>query len=358
MRKILFVIGLCALGTMASLSALAHAAFVGGQLGARSAALGGSFAAVADDANAIFLNPAGVAQLSGMELTVIYARLHQDFVSDKFQEALAGLALPINLRSMGHLGIGLGWNAFRSALWEENTFTLSCSYSTPDGLLPGRLSLGGNIKRMAWEADTSGLDPILGDSVYSGPKLGLDAGMLWSSQFPLSVRDDPFFMDSTFLLRIGAFVRNFNEPDIAPRNAESVSRLRMEKGIGVSCAPSLDLDVLIIRPLVTAELRIVNGQNTWHAGGELSVSTGRSLGLPASPLRVVLRMGRSDFLEEEVGAEKRTIGIGAQTGLLALDCSYEYMTEEFYKDWGGTYQIQGTLKLPPDLFLWWPPRDR
>ena len=118
MKGLLLGIGLYALIAMVALSAPAQAAFIR-QPGARSAALGGSFVAVADDANAIFLNPSGVAQFSGMELTTMYARLYPEIEEDKLHERLAGYAVPINLQSLGHLGIGLGWNAFMSDLWGE-----------------------------------------------------------------------------------------------------------------------------------------------------------------------------------------------------------------------------------------------
>ena len=351
MKWLLFAIGLCALIAMVTLSAPAQAAFIS-QPGARSAAFGGSFVAVADDANAIFLNPSGVAQLSGMEFTAMYARLYPWIKGDKFQERLAGYAVPINLRSIGHLGFGLGWNAFMSDRWEENTFTLSCSYCTPDGFIPGRLSLGGNIKRMSWKADLSGSNSPLGDSVYSGPKIGLDAGMLWSLNIPFPVREDAFVRDSNFLIRVGAFIRNFNEPDIAPNNAEYTGKLPMETAIGLSCNPVLDLAVLIIRPLASAELRMVDGKDSWHAGGELSLSAGKKLGLPIAPLSAVLRIGRRNFLEEDAGAVKRTIGFGGQLWIFALDYSYEYTTEGIFQNTERISQIQGTIKFPPDFFLW------
>ena len=351
MKWFLLGIGIYALIAMVTLSAPAQAAFIR-QPGARSDALGGSFVAVADDAGAIFLNPAGVAQLSGMELTAMYARLYPEIEGDKLHERLAGYAVPINLRSIGHLGIGLGWNAFMSDLWEENTFTLSCSYCTPDGFIPGRFSLGGNIKRMSWKADLPGSNDPLGDSVYSGPKIGLDAGMLWSLMVPFPNREDAFVRDSNFLIRVGAFVRNFNEPDIAQNDAEYASKIPKETGIGLSCTPMLDLAVLVIRPLISAELRMVDGKNSWHAGGEFALSAGKKLGLPIAPLTAVLRIGKRNFLDEDVGSEKRTMGLGAQLWIFALDYSYEYTTEGIFQNIEGIYQIQGTIKFPSDFFLW------
>ena len=80
--------------------------------GARPASMGGSFVAVVDDANAIFLNPSGLTQLSGKALTTTYARLFPCVEEEKLHQGMVGFVLP-----MGGVGVlGLGWQKFMSDL--------------------------------------------------------------------------------------------------------------------------------------------------------------------------------------------------------------------------------------------------
>ena len=44
-------------------------------MGARALGMGGAFVAVADDANAIYYNPAGLAYMEGRNITSLYSSL-------------------------------------------------------------------------------------------------------------------------------------------------------------------------------------------------------------------------------------------------------------------------------------------
>jgi len=67
------------------------AAFLGIDIGARAAAMGGAFVAVANDLTAIYWNPAGISRLP----TVQVAFMHAEFIADtKFD--WAALSIPLN----------------------------------------------------------------------------------------------------------------------------------------------------------------------------------------------------------------------------------------------------------------------
>ena len=80
MKKVLIVAVLCAMAPQAAEAAKSFpkVATIGGQflkigIGARATGMGSSFVAVADDASAVFWNPAGVSRLSGSIATVNHA---------------------------------------------------------------------------------------------------------------------------------------------------------------------------------------------------------------------------------------------------------------------------------------------
>ncbi len=79
-------------------------------VGARAAALGGAFVAIADDATAGYWNPAGLAQLSATELVF----MHNDWYQDIKSEYL-GAAFPLSHRMVVGLGVTyLDYGAFDS----------------------------------------------------------------------------------------------------------------------------------------------------------------------------------------------------------------------------------------------------
>lgn len=71
--------------------------FLYGGLGGRSFALGPGFAALADDASAVYWNPAGLGQLTQLQTQALYRRRFQDL----FEDHALTLALPIRSNSFG-----------------------------------------------------------------------------------------------------------------------------------------------------------------------------------------------------------------------------------------------------------------
>lgn len=170
-------------------------------VGARPAALGGAFTALADDMYAVYYNPAGLADIERPELGVYYARLFPA-LSDQSRSAQAflGAASPLPLdRRWG--GAGLGYQEFRvDDLFKERTFTLAYG-----GRLSGdfwnRLALGGGLK--FFNRDFGVGNAVLPDPVFNGGRsasaLGLDLGAMYTL-FPG--------------VRTGLAFQNLNRPDL------------------------------------------------------------------------------------------------------------------------------------------------
>ena len=252
--------------------------------GARPTSMGGSFVAIADDANAIFLNPSGLTQLGGRELTTMYARLYPGIEDDKLHQALIGYVQPFE----GVGVIGLGWQTVMADVADENTITLSYARSITPGF-----SFGVNIKGMFWKADLSGLNDPLGDSVSSGLKVGVDVGALWLSPWRL---------------RVGVFARNVNQPNIAKDTSIDGGKKPMELRAGLA----YDL----VQTLVSAELKVVDGDLSLAGGLERRLGAGFEL-----------RAGGGQSLEKDVEAGQINAGLGYRFHSFVLDYSYVYLLE-------------------------------
>ena len=114
-------------------------------VGSRPMGFSGAFTAVADDANAIMWNPAGMAQLSQQELTTMRANL---FNTDVTQSHL-GYVLPVTSR----ISVGADWAALQfedeELSYNKHRVHFAFAYRPFASLRAGSvnpLSLGFNIK--------------------------------------------------------------------------------------------------------------------------------------------------------------------------------------------------------------------
>lgn len=99
--------------------AAAYAGFLAIEEGARATGMGGAFTAVADDATAVFWNPAGLALMEGLKLTGMGSRL---FSVDGLSENVVSLTYS----GWKKTGIGAGWaRTGVEDVYNENTFVLS-----------------------------------------------------------------------------------------------------------------------------------------------------------------------------------------------------------------------------------------
>lgn len=181
-------------------------------VGARPAAMGEAFTAVADDVHSLYYNPAGLASLYRPEVTAYYARPFPGLSDQsKTAQTFVGAAMPIPQDGRWG-GLGLGYQEFRvDSLFKERTLTLAYGRS----LLSDRLALGFGLKEMdrifGDTIDTqnafSGADPgnrtFVEDPVFQGghrtSALGVDLGALYAV---------------VPRIRLGLSLENVNRPDL------------------------------------------------------------------------------------------------------------------------------------------------
>jgi hypothetical protein len=138
-------------------SMAADGAFEDVELGARPLGMGSAFVATADDANAIFWNPAGLTQVDRRELTMSYMELY-DLVS----YSSVGYAYPLRV---GKIGAGLVSSSDTDGTYRETILTLSAARKIYRGL-----SLGSNFKYLSSSASTGDV------RIGSGRGASLDLG--------------------------------------------------------------------------------------------------------------------------------------------------------------------------------------
>ena len=187
--------------------------------GARSAALGNSFVAVADDGDAVFYNPAGVAQLEARQLMYTNVSLFFGGIEgDDLGQHVVSYAHPLGSR----LGVGLGYERIGSQLMSENGAFLSLGYRPTAGL-----SVGVNAKYLFWSVGDIPDDPVTGQadplSNKSAGAIGLDVGVLWKTPF--------------WGVQMGAMLKNVNEPNVARDSVPGESdagALPMDASVGLA----------------------------------------------------------------------------------------------------------------------------
>ncbi|MBK8872102.1 MAG: hypothetical protein IPN19_13975 [Elusimicrobia bacterium] len=180
-------------------------------VGARPAALGEAFTAMADDVNTLYYNTAGLASLYRPEVTAYYARLFPN-LSDQTRTAFTFVAGAVPLAENGKWGgLGLGYQEFRvDSLFKEETITLGYGRS----LFSDRLAFGVGVKQLTRSfgetSDTQNAflgnpgnrtgagDPLFKDG-NSKKAFGADLGALYAL---------------TGRLRLGMAIANVNQPDL------------------------------------------------------------------------------------------------------------------------------------------------
>jgi hypothetical protein len=187
MRGRITAIGtLLAVGCLLS-AGICQAGFEDVAVGARPLALGGAFVAIADDANAVYWNPAGLTRMEGIRLMGTRAWLYS--VPDFHVDYLAFRA-----PDLGSMSLGFGWlNAALKDIQSENTFILSLARRGP-----GPLSLGVNLKH--FRLDAPGYERY-NDPAYEGAQSawGVDLGVLMLFRRNIT---------------LGLSARNLNEPEL------------------------------------------------------------------------------------------------------------------------------------------------
>ena len=260
--------------------------------GARAQGLGNSFVAVADNADAVFANPAGLGQVSQRQVSYTnVSLLYAGIEGDDLGQHVVSYAQPLGDK----MGLGLGYERIGSSLMSENGAFVSLSYQ-----VERRLQLGLSAKYLFWSVgsipdDNGRADPL---SNQSAGNVGVDLGLLWQSPMQGA--------------QLGVLLKNINQPNVAYGEVAGdadAGALPMDVHVGVGYR--LSSQSLISVQYVRRDLTGDGAEDGLVVGGETQLVEG-----------LLLRAGGRRLLSEDAGGGLNA-GLGYQWNQLVFDYAYD-----------------------------------
>ena len=260
--------------------------------GARAQGLGNSFVAVADNADAVFANPAGLGQVTQRQVAYTnVSLLYAGIEGDDLGQHVVSYAQPVGDK----LGLGLGYERIGSSLMSENGAFVSLSYQ-----VERRLQVGLSAKYLFWSVgsipdDEGRADPL---SNQSAGNVGVDLGLLWQSPVQGA--------------QVGVLLKNLNQPNVAYGEVAGdpdAGALPMDVHVGVGYR--LSSQSLISVQYVRRDLTGDGSDHGLVVGGETQLVEG-----------LLLRAGGRRLLEEDAGGGLNA-GLGYQWNQLVFDYAYD-----------------------------------
>ena len=293
MKMSVIVFGAAAMIGLTSLSSDAVVNIQNIGAGARSAALGNSFVAVADNPDAVFANPAGLGLIDTRQIAYTnVSLLFSGIDGDNLGQHVVSYVQPLGAK----LGLGLGFERIGSDLMSENGAFLSLAYK-----LSRNLQFGLTGKYLFWSVDTIPNDPVSGLadplSGSSNGALGVDLGLMWKSPIQGA--------------QLGVLVKNVNQPNVAkttvPGDADA-GKVPMDLHVGASY--KVGGTSLVSAQWVFRDLSGDDVANRLVVGGETVLVPG-----------LMVRAGGSKLFESDASGDV-TAGLGYVWDKLLFDYSY------------------------------------
>ena len=260
--------------------------------GARAQGLGNSFVAVADNADAVFANPAGLGQVSQRQVAYTnVSLLYAGIEGDDLGQHVVSYAQPLGEK----MGLGLGYERIGSSLMSENGAFVSLSYQ-----VERRLQVGLSAKYLFWSVgaipdDDGRADPL---SNQSAGNVGVDLGLLWQSPVQGA--------------QVGLLLKNINQPNVAYGEVAGdadAGALPMDVHVGVGYR--LSGQSLVSVQYVRRDLTGEGSDDGLVVGGETQLMEG-----------LLLRAGGRRLLSEDAGGGLNA-GLGYQWNQLVFDYAYD-----------------------------------
>ena len=260
--------------------------------GARAQGLGNSFVAIADNADAVFANPAGLGQVSQRQVSYTnVSLLYAGIEGDDLGQHVVSYAQPLGDK----MGLGLGYERIGSSLMSENGAFVSLSYQ-----VERRLQVGLSAKYLFWSVgsipdDDGRADPL---SNQSAGNVGVDLGLLWQSPVQGA--------------QVGVLLKNINQPNVAYGEVEGdadAGALPMDVHVGVGYR--LSSQSLVSVQYVRRDLTGEGSDQSLVVGGETQLVEG-----------LLLRAGGRRLLSEDAGGGLNA-GLGYQWNQLVFDYAYD-----------------------------------
>ncbi len=176
---------------------------------AREEGMGGSYVALADDASAVFHNPAGLSNISIPELLTGYGGLFMGLDDGSLTKSLITAVYPFSsgIDFLDEEGAGVGWSRLSAAgLYREDAFVMGYGARVTDSL---RAGIGLKILSVGYgEDEYTKINPVF-SSGYGSTAFSADLGIIYN-------------LLDTFAFGFGVY--NINSPDIGLKHENRVPR--------------------------------------------------------------------------------------------------------------------------------------
>ena len=258
--------------------------------GVRSLGLGNSFVAVADNADAVFANPAGLGQRRRRQATSTYWNINENI-----GQYMASLGMPLSAK----LGLGLGYERIASPQFSENGAFVSLSYQAVR-----RLYVGVSAKYLFSTISPRLADEFEGDLPTAS---WIDVGLLWQSPFPGA--------------QMGLFIKNAYQSSGKKDSGQKEREVHIGAGYRVGTRALLSVQY--------AQYHATPPQRGWMIGGEYYLLEG-----------LVLRAGREQKEQRgyEFSLDSRvwlSVGVGLRLEYRAVGLLLDYAHRGGAGAWGG-----------------------
>lgn len=266
--------------------------------------MGGAFIGVADDANAVYWNPAGLVQIEDIQLTYTPTLYDRDTINyDDFVSAVSPLRF--SGQDWGSLGISFINSGYKETGGQIIDRWTWLSYAKK---LPLNLSLGVNLRHQNYKWKVNRGYYIVGTSIIgpvedSDSALGVDAAFFWKWQ----------------KFSLGVLWQDLNEPEYSlfgdRIRLQSINNLRP----GMAYRPDH-------KTTLSAELYDVTSQSATE-NYDLRMGIERWFDLPLKGTALALRAGGYNINVSEKSSRAVTGGLGWKLGQEALgECAEWPMT--------------------------------
>ena len=179
------------------------------QAGPRVMGLGYAFTGLADDINAVLINPAGLVNVKSMTFSLSGSALYPELKDENIYKGniLGGMPL------FSKFYIGAGYGFLSTEYYRENLVNLAAAY-----IITEKINVGINTKLFNWSGQVVSLfREVKGD--YGSTRIGFDLGML--------------YLISDFLSFGMSFI-DINQPDIASDSSKVKDRISTDYKFGLA----------------------------------------------------------------------------------------------------------------------------
>jgi hypothetical protein len=293
---------------MFSCSAISFAGFSKNSPSVVAQSMGCAFVAKADDASALFINPAGVIQLSRPQVSFMYGIPYMGLPDVSLQEEYLAAAVPLGSMPVVISFGGSSMNAAGQLLEQEGI--IGCAVA-----INSQLAFGANITYLYHNYNVAADNPAASDPVFangtSKGAVGFDAGALWVINEYLAT---------------GISIRHANSPDVG---LASTDKVPMEiRGGGA---------VLVDGFQVVGDFKLRDAGNgvadrqrvTWGLGTEKALIEG-----DAKTGKIFSRLvGRAG-----IGTDQVTAGFGLVFSQIGIDYAFAFINN-LSNDNSGSHRI-------------------